>query len=55
MLVRLQRASLRPNSNLQEGGANRRPIREREQYIDSASLAYEDGYVCMSGPSAEWL
>ena len=29
--------------------------REKFQYIHSASLAYEDGSVFMSGPFAEWL
>ena len=34
-------------------------MREREKeklhYVRSASLAYEDGSVFMSGPFAEWL
>ena len=38
---------------------NWQQMREREReklhYVHSASLAYEDGYVFMSGPFAEWL
>ena len=37
----------------------KRSLRERERekfhYVRSASLAYEDGSVFMSGPLAEWL
>ena len=29
--------------------------REKLHYVHSASLAYEDGSVFMSGPFAEWL
>ena len=29
--------------------------REKLHYVHSASLAYEDGFVFMSGPFAEWL
>ena len=29
--------------------------REKIHYVHSASLAYEDGSVFMSGPFAEWL
>ena len=35
-----------------EGGSRER---EKLHYVHSASLAYEDGSVFMSGPFAEWL
>ena len=35
--------------------AEEREKREKLHYVHSASLAYEDGSVFMSGPFAEWL
>ena len=50
-----------PDMLLLEQTTQRQHFRERERereklhYVHSASLAYEDGSVFMSGPFAEWL
>ena len=50
---RERETSLRPFS--QPGLRERERETEKLHYVHSASLAYEDGSVFMSGPTAEWL
>ena len=44
----------RGRPNMRRAHVERRD-REKLHYVHSASLAYEDGSVFMSGPFAEWL